>query len=144
MLQSSNLAKTISQKATVTMKTLKTLIPAIAVIIAILAAPSCKRDTDAKVIIRVVENTVDQLNTQDTIQTPVVQAEVRFYQDEKPGTQWLEETILTSTNGIAEFIFPNPAILKYDVTHSGRSKLENFVILEAGETVEVTVNLDED
>jgi hypothetical protein len=126
------------------MKSLRTLAPAFIVVLIAVASQSCSRDTDAKVIIRVVENTVDQLNTQDTIQSPVVQAEVRFYQNEKPGTEWLEETILTSTNGIAEFIFPNPAILKYDVTHSGRSKLENFVILEAGETVEVTVNLDED
>jgi len=125
------------------MKILKTLLPALLALLAI-GFQSCKRDTDAIVRIRVVENSINQLNPNETLVSPVVQAEVRFYQDEKPGTQWLEETILTNTNGIAEFIFPYPAILKYDVTHSGRSKLENFVILEAGETVEITVNLDED
>ncbi len=125
------------------MKTLKTLIPAIAVIIGVLAAPSCKRDTEATVSIRVLENSVNQLNPNETLVTPVVQAEVFFYQRNRQGTEWLEQTVLTNTNGIAELVFPYPAILSFDVTHGGRSKLENNVVLEAGETVEVSVNLDE-
>lgn len=104
---------------------------------------SCSRDTDAIVRIRVVENTPNQLNPQDTVVSPVVQAQVRFYNDERVGTLWLEEFIMTGSNGEAEFIFANPAILKYDVTHGGRSSLENFVILEQGETVDIEVNLDE-
>lgn len=104
---------------------------------------SCTKDTNAIVRIRVVENLPNQLNPEDTIASPVVQAQVRFYNDERVGTLWLEEIILTNTDGVAEFIYPNPAILKYDVTHGGRSSLENFVILEQGETVEIEVNLDE-
>jgi hypothetical protein len=104
---------------------------------------SCTKDTNAIVRIRVVENTPNQLNPQDTVVTPVVQAQVRFYNDERVGTLWLEETIMTTTSGMAEFIYPNPAILKYDVTHGGRSSLENFVILEQGKTVEIEVNLDD-
>jgi hypothetical protein len=90
-----------------------------------------------------VENTPNQLNPLDTVVTPVVQAQVRFYNDERVGTLWLEEVIMTSSNGEVEFIYPNPAILKFDVTHGGRSSLENFIILKQGETLERTVNLDE-
>lgn len=104
---------------------------------------SCTKDTNAIVRIRVVENLPNQLNPEDTVVSAVPQAQVRFYNDERVGTLWLEEIIMTSSNGEAEFIYPNPAILKYDVTHGGRSSLENFVILEQGETVEVEVNLDE-
>lgn len=104
---------------------------------------SCTKDTNAIVRIRVVEFSPNQLNPLDTVVTPVVQAQVRFYNDERVGTLWLEEIILTNTDGVAEFIFPNPAILKYDITHGGRSSLENFVILEQGETFEDEVNLDE-
>ncbi|MCF8256325.1 MAG: hypothetical protein K9J06_02160 [Flavobacteriales bacterium] len=104
---------------------------------------SCTKDTNAIVRIRVVENSPNQLNPQDTVVLPVVQAEVRFYNDERVGTLWLEEIIMTNSDGVVEFTYPNPAILKYDVTHGGRSSLENFVILEQGETVEIELNLDE-
>lgn len=114
-----------------------------AVVFALIAGVSaCKESTDAVIRITVVQNVIDQIS-QDTVVEPVAQALVRFYQDEKVGTLWLEEIVTTSTTGIAEYVFANPAILKYDVTHAGRSSLENFVILEQGETVEVTVNLDE-
>jgi hypothetical protein len=103
---------------------------------------ACKGSTDATVRITVLQNAIDQIN-QDTVIEPVAQATVRFYQDERVGTLWLEEIITTGPDGVAEFVFPNPAILKYDVTHGGRSSLENFVILEQGETVEVEINLDE-
>lgn len=124
---------------------MKTRIPAFIALFALFAAisgiSSCTKDTDAKVLVKVVELKPNQLNPQDTIVSPVVNAEVRFYNDERVGTLWLEETLMTNTEGVAEFIFPNPAILKYDVTHAGRSKLEQFVVLEQGKTVEVTVNL---
>ncbi len=102
---------------------------------------SCTKDTDAKVLVKVVELKPNQLNPQDSVISAVVNAQVRFYNDERVGTAWLEEILMTNTEGVAEFIFPNPAILKYDVTHAGRSKLEQFVVLKQGETVEVTVNL---
>lgn len=105
---------------------------------------SCTKDTNAIVRVRVVEFSPNQLNPEDTVVSAVVQAQVRFYNDERVGTLWLEEIIMTNTDGVAEFIYPNPAILKYDVTHGGRSSLENFVILEQGETVEIEVNLDEE
>jgi hypothetical protein len=104
---------------------------------------SCTKDTDAKVLVKVVEYEPNQVSPEDTIISPVVNAQVRFYNDERVGTAWLEEILLTNSEGVAEFIFPNPAILKYDVTHAGRSKLEQFVVLEQGKTVEVTVNLSE-
>jgi hypothetical protein len=117
------------------------LLPAL--VFALIAGVSaCKESTDAVIRVTVVQNVIDQIS-QDTVVEPVAQALVRFYQDEKVGTLWLEETVTTSSTGIAEYVFANPAILKYDVTHAGRSSLENFVILEQGETVEVTVNLDE-
>lgn len=103
---------------------------------------ACKDSTDAVVNVRVVENAIDQI-TQDTTLLPVAQAQVRFYNDERVGTLWLEEIIMTGANGEAQFVFPNPAILKYDITHGGRNSLENFVILEQGKTIEITVNLDE-
>lgn len=117
------------------------LLPAL--VFAIIAGVSaCKESTDAVIRVTVVQNVIDQIS-QDTVVEPVAQALVRFYQDEKVGTLWLEEIVTTSSTGVAEYVFANPAILKYDVTHAGRSSLENFVILEQGETVEVTVNLDE-
>jgi len=125
------------------MKSLGTLAPAFFVMLIAVASQSCKRDTDAIVRIRVVENSINQLNPNEVLETPVVQAEVFFYQRNRQGTEWLEESVLTNTNGIAEYVFPNPVILSFDVTHGGRSKLENSVILEAGETVERVINLDE-
>jgi hypothetical protein len=117
------------------------LLPAL--VFALVAGVSaCKESTDAVIRVTVVQNVIDQIS-QDTVVEPVAQALVRFYQDEKVGTLWLEEIVTTSSTGVAEYVFANPAILKYDVTHAGRSSLENFVILEQGETVEVTVNLDE-
>lgn len=104
---------------------------------------ACKGSTDATVRVTVVEFTFDQLSPSDTLVTPVAQAQVRFYQDEKVGTLWLEETILTGPDGVAEYVFANPAILKYDVVAGSRSSLENFVILEQGETYEIEVNLDD-
>ncbi len=119
----------------------KFLLPAL--VFALIAGVSaCKESTDAVIRVTVVQNVIDQIS-QDTVVEPVAQALVRFYQDEKVGTLWLEEIVTTSSTGVAEYVFANPAILKYDVTHAGRSSLENFVILEQGETVEVTVNLDE-
>ena len=117
------------------------LLPAL--VFALIAGVSaCKESTDAVIRVTVVQNVIDQIS-QDTVVEPVAQALVRFYQDEKVGTLWLEEIVTTSSTGVAEYVFANPAILKYDVTHAGRSSLENFVILEQGETLEVTVNLDE-
>lgn len=113
-------------------------------LVALFGISSCKDSTDATVIVKVVEYQIDQQNPSDTLVSPVAQAQVRFYQDERVGTLWLEETIPTNSVGEVEFVFPNPAILKFDVTHGGRSSLENFVILESGETVEVEINLDEE
>lgn len=119
------------------------LLLAFAIAVTAVSFSACTKDTNAIVKIRVVEYELDQLNPGDTTISPVPMAQVRFYQDERVGTLWLEETLTTNTNGEVEFTYPNPAILKYDVTHGGRSSLENFVVLEQGETVEVTVNLDE-
>jgi len=119
------------------------LLPAL--VFALIAGVSaCKESTDAVIRVTVVQNVIDQIS-QDTVVEPVAQALVRFYQDERSPSEtlWLEEIVTTSSTGVAEYVFANPAILKYDVTHAGRSSLENFVILEQGETVEVTVNLDE-
>jgi len=123
------------------MKRFRTLIPLMLLAIVVLAASSCKKNKDAKVRITVLKDSVNFV-TLDTTAVPAVQASVRFYLDEI-GAEHIDTTILANSNGNAEFCWPNPAIIQYDIVYGIFTSLENFVILEQGETQEITVNIDD-
>jgi hypothetical protein len=116
----------------------------LAVFALVAGVSGCEENTDAVIRVTVVENVIDPVS-QQTVVEPVAQALVRFYQNEtdSTATEWLDKTVTTSASGVAEYVFENPALLKYDVSEGGRISRGNYVNLEEGETVEVTVNLDE-
>ncbi len=107
----------------------------------VVATSSCKKNRDAKVIIKVVKDSVNFI-TLDTVVVPAVQANVRFYL-EVVGAEHIDTTIRTNTSGEAEFVWFEDAILQYDVVYGSYTNLENFVILEQGETVEETININD-
>jgi hypothetical protein len=116
----------------------------LAVLALVAGVSGCEENTDAVIRITVVENVIDPVS-QQTVVEPVAQALVRFYQNEtdSTATEWLDKTVTTSASGVAEYVFENPALLKYDVSEGGRISRGNNILLEQGETVEETVNLDE-
>lgn len=122
------------------MKKIKALLAVSALLMIVVSASSCKKSKDAKVIITVLKDSVNFV-TQDTVEVAAVQANVRFYSDEI-GAEHIDTIIRTSTSGISEFVWPYPAIIKYDISYGNFSSLENYVILEQGETVEKTVNVN--
>lgn len=122
------------------MKHFKYLLP-IVLLGLIVGSSSCKKNKDATVIITVVKDSLNQI-TQDTAIVPAVQAGVRFYLDQI-GAEHIDTTIYTDTKGKAEFVWFEDAIIQYDVVYPPFTSLENYVILEQGETVEVTVNVNE-
>ncbi|MDP6908520.1 MAG: hypothetical protein QF371_03390 [Flavobacteriales bacterium] len=122
------------------MRKLKNVIGVISLLILVVFASSCRKNKEAKVLITVLKDSVNFV-TLDTVAVPAVQASVRFYLDHHPLTAHIDTTILTNTNGKAEFIWFEDAIIQYDVVYGIFSSLENFVILEQGETQEYTVNV---
>jgi len=103
----------------------------------VLGASSCKKDKEAKAKITVLEYTVDIVSG-DTVEAPAVGADVRFYLD-IINAEHIDTTIKTDTKGEALFSWFEDAIIQYDVLYPPYSSLENFVILEQGETEEITV-----
>lgn len=122
------------------MKQIKYLLPLMFIAL-VVATSSCKKNRDAKVIIKVVKDSVNFI-TLDTVVVPAVQANVRFYL-EVVGAEHIDTTIRTNTSGEAEFVWFEDAILQYDVVYGSYTNLENFVILEQGETVEETININD-
>jgi hypothetical protein len=59
------------------------------------------------------------------------------------GAEHIDTTIRTNTSGEAEFVWFEDAILQYDVVYGSYTNIENFVILEQGETVEETININD-
>lgn len=106
----------------------------------VVTASSCKRNRDAKAIITVLKDSVNFV-TGDTVQVPAVQATVRFYLDQI-GAEHIDTNVFTSSSGKAEFIWFEDAIIQYDVVYAPFTDLENYIILEQGETVEKTVIVD--
>jgi hypothetical protein len=104
-----------------------------------ISTSSCKKNKDAKVLVTVMKDSVNFV-TGDTAEVAAVQAIVRFYLDQI-GAEHLDTTIFTSSTGKAEFIWFEDAIIQYDIVYGSYSNLENFVILEQGETQEITVNV---
>lgn len=107
----------------------------------IVGSSSCKKNRDAKAVITVVKDSVNFI-TGDTVQVAAVQASVRFYLD-VIGAEHIDTTVLTNTNGKAEFVWFEDAIIQFDVVYPPFSLLEEFLILEQGETVEKTVNVND-
>ncbi len=106
----------------------------------VVMASSCKKNKDAKAVITVLKDSVNFV-TGDTVQVPAVLATVRFYLD-KVGAEHIDTNVFTSTNGKAEFVWFEDAIIQYDVVLGNFTDLENYIILEQGETVEKTVVVD--
>ena len=107
----------------------------------IIGASSCKKDKEAKAKITVLENTVDIVSG-DTVQSPAIGADVRFYLD-IINAEHIDTIIKTDTKGEALFSWFEDAIIQYDVLYGSYNSLENFVILEQGETEEITVVINE-
>ncbi|MGB0369503.1 MAG: hypothetical protein ACPGU4_12700 [Flavobacteriales bacterium] len=122
------------------MKNFKYLIPVLFLGL-LVSTSSCKKNKDAKAVISVVKDSVNIISG-DTVQVAAVQAIVRFYLD-RIGAEHIDTTIFTDVNGKAEFVWFEDAIIQYDVVYNSYSNLENFIILEQGETVEETVNVDD-
>ncbi|MCB9186809.1 MAG: hypothetical protein H6601_08690 [Flavobacteriales bacterium] len=110
-------------------------------LIVLVGASSCKKNRDAKAIVSVVKDSVNFV-TGDTVQVAAVQAIVRFYLDQV-GAEHIDTNIFTDTKGKAEFVWFEDAIIQYDVTYGSYQNLENYIILEQGETKEVTVNVND-
>lgn len=110
-----------------------------ALLAAVMAGSSCKKNRDATGVILVLKDSVNFISG-DTVQVPVVQASVRFYSDQVGSD--IDTLILTNTNGKATFVWFEDVIIKYDVTYQSFAELENYIILEQGETVEETVLID--
>ncbi|MFM1875986.1 MAG: hypothetical protein RL266_1723 [Bacteroidota bacterium] len=118
----------------------------ILVVVALLTAvvfttSSCKKNRDAKAVITVLKDSVNFI-TGDTVEVAAVQAVVRFYLDQI-GAEHIDTNIFTDTKGKAEFVWFEDAIIQYDIVYANYSNLENFLILEQGETVEKTVNVND-
>lgn len=114
----------------------------------IIGISSCKKENSVKAIITVLHDTTELTGTDtagngiyDTISGPVAGAEVRMWLD-RPGAV-AGDTVYTGTNGIAEFEFAEPLILRLEVVHVGYHRDFGLVPLdEEGDVVEKTVNLD--
>lgn len=107
----------------------------------IVGTSSCKKNKDAKAVITVLKDSVNFI-TGDTVEVAAVQAVVRFYLDQI-GAEHIDTNIFTDTKGKAEFVWFEDAIIQYDIVYGSYSNLENFLILEQGETVEKTVNVND-
>ncbi len=123
------------------MRKLKNTIGVLSLLLLVVFASSCRKNKDAKVLVTVLKDSVNFV-TLDTVAVPAVQASVRFYLDQI-GAEHIDTTILTNSNGKAEFIWFEDAIIQYDIVFGIFSSLENFVILEQGETQEYTVNVND-
>ena len=123
------------------MKNLRNSFGFVAVLLAVIVVfSSCKKNKDAKAIITVLKDSVNFV-TGDTILVPAVFAQVRFYLD-KVGAEHNDTTIRTSTQGRAEFVWFEDAIIQYDVIYPPFTELGKYLVLEQGETVEMTVIVD--
>ncbi|MFT5310103.1 MAG: hypothetical protein ACI8VL_001002, partial [Bacteroidia bacterium] len=122
------------------MKNFKYLLPVLFVGL-LVSTSSCKKNKDAKAVITVLQDSVNIISG-DTVQVAAVQAIVRFYLDQI-GAEHIDTTILTGVTGKAEFVWFEDAIIQYDIVLGSYSNLENFVILEQGETQEITVNVND-
>ncbi len=123
------------------MKRVRSVVGVSVLLLSIVAmSSSCKKNRDAKAVVTVLKDSVNFV-TGDTVQVPAVLANVRFYLD-KVGAEHIDTNIFTNSNGKAEFVWFEDVILQYDVVYNTFTDLENYIILEQGETVEKTVIVD--
>ena len=95
------------------MNKMKSIFGVLTILLMVVAASSCKKKKDASVIITVLKDSTNQI-TLDTSSVPAVLVGVRFYLNEI-GAEHIDTTIFTNTNGKAEFIWFEDAIIQYDV-----------------------------
>ena len=123
------------------------LIPTI-LLVGVVGLASCKKNREVKALITVLHDTVSLGDvdtsgnvTLDSVTGPLVGAEVRMWSDQTGSL--IDTTLFTNTSGQAEFEFDHVAILRLNVKHSQDDLDIGYVILEEGEVVEKTVNVDE-
>ncbi|MFT4524740.1 MAG: hypothetical protein ACI85F_000887 [Bacteroidia bacterium] len=109
---------------------------------------SCKKNREVKATITVLHDTIEPVGQDtagllifDTITGPVNGAQVRMWSD-RIGSL-IDTTFETNSSGQADFEFDQVAILRMSVTFFSTEIDAGYVILEEGEVVEKTVNLDE-
>ncbi len=120
------------------MKSVRNILGVSALLLAVVVmASSCKKNKDATGVVKVLKDSVNFV-TGDTVQVPAVLATVRFYLD-KVVAEHIDTNIFTGTDGKATFVWFEDAIIQYDVQLGNFTDVENYIILEQGETVEKTV-----
>lgn len=114
----------------------------------IIGLGSCKKNREVKATITVLHDTIEPVGTDsignfifDTITGPVAGAQVRMWSD-RIGSL-IDTTFETNSSGVAEFEFEHVAILRLSVAFFSTEIDAGYVILEEGEVVEKTINLDE-
>lgn len=114
----------------------------------IIGLGSCKKNREVKATITVLHDTIEPVGTDsagnfvfDTITGPVAGAQVRMWSD-RIGSL-IDTTFETNSSGQADFEFDQVAILRMTVTFFSTEIDAGYVILEEGEVVEKTINLDE-
>lgn len=99
--------------------------------IAVFTTPSCNKNRECKVVVRVIDDSLNQ---------PISGALCTLYCS--PNTCIIEEVERTGADGEADFTFANPAILLVEINLGDTATFDGkYVELEAGETVEKIVEI---
>ncbi len=123
------------------------VLPVLLLVVAI-GLGSCKKSHEVKAIITVIHDTIEPVGTDtagfavfDTVTSPVLGATVRMWSDQIGSL--IDTNFTTNSSGQAEFEFDHVAILRMSVKYYGLDIDAGYVILEEGEVVEQTVNLND-
>lgn len=99
--------------------------------IAVFTTPSCNKNKECKVVVRVIDDSLSQ---------PIAGATCTLYCS--PNTCIIEEIEKTGADGEADFTFENPAILLVEIGLGDTATFDGkYVELEPGETVEKVVKI---
>ena len=109
---------------------------------------SCKKNREVKAVVTVLHDTIEPVGTDtsgvyiyDTITGPVAGAEVRIWSDQVGSL--IDTTITTNSTGQAEFTFDHVAILRLGIKFFSVDIDAGYLILEEGEVVEKSINLED-
>lgn len=109
---------------------------------------SCKKNREVKAIITVLHDTIEPVGTDtaglvvfDTITGALAGATVRMWSDQIGSD--IDTNFTTNSSGQAEFEFDQVAILRMSVVYFSTEIDAGYVILEEGEVIEETVNLND-